>query len=334
MVNDRMTPGACARIAWNSGPGLPFSIAVSSQLLDSGSSMSWGSLKLMLAMAVLPGGDGTEIDCRPDGSSVTARQTGEFCGLFIDQLPGLVSTAVSHQTPQRPALRLRWVGLGVFVITVATHIRLPLLADMGRDLEMSPAALGAFVAAFAFGRIVADIPAGRLTESRPVRAMLAIGAVFASVGSLIAGLSPIALVSFAAAFVIGVGSAWTNTTGIAAFAEAPMERRGVAMSGFAAALLVGQAVGPLFGGAIASLSDWRVAFLAGAALAGVAAVVLAWPRKARKTIHTSWLSGNDGQPVARPVLLAIYQQFTFLDPLLQAAPGIIRKQRSSGLIQP
>jgi predicted MFS family arabinose efflux permease len=185
----------------------------------------------------------------------------------------------SHAPAGEIPRQLRWVGVGVFVITVAGHVRSPLLPDMGRDLDMGPAALGAFVAAFALGRIAADIPAGRLTDSRSSQSMLAMGAAIVAGSSLLAGLAPASVVAYAASFVLGVGTAWTNTTGIAAFAEAPRERRGVAMSGFATALLVGQAVGPALGGGIAAPSNWRVAFGVGAVIAFItgAAFVRATP---------------------------------------------------------
>jgi MFS family permease len=197
---------------------------------------------------------------------------------------------------------------------------------MGRELNMGPAALGTFVAVFALGRIVADLPAGRLTDSRPARPMLALGAVLAGLGSLVAGVAPVSAVAFVAAFLVGLSSAWTNTTGIAAFAEAPRERRGVAMSGFAASLMVGQAIGPAFGGAIASLWDWRVAFLAGSALAFAVAVALVWPRQVGTTVHTVRLE-DDGGSIARPVLVAIYLlpavQFAIGGALLQTLVPIV-----------
>jgi len=113
------------------------------------------------------------------------------------------------------------IGTGLFFVTVVAFIRAPLLPDIGRDLDMSPTALGALIAAFALGRIITDVPAGRLTDRRPARPMLAIGAIIAALGSLAGGLAPSSGVAFVASFVLGVGSAWTNTTGIAAFAEAP-----------------------------------------------------------------------------------------------------------------
>jgi MFS transporter, DHA1 family, multidrug resistance protein len=211
-----------------------------------------------------------------------------------------------HLTPQGTRLNLRPVGIAVFFITVAGFVRSPLLPDMGRELNMGPAALGTFVAVFALGRILADVPAGRLTDTRPARAMLAVAAALAGLGSLVTGVAPVSALVFVGAFVVGVGSAWTNTTGIAAFAEAPRERRGVAMSGFAAALMVGQAVGPAFGGAVASLSDWRVALLTASGLAAAVAISLAWPRRVQPAIRTVSRDDNDGGSIARPVLLALY----------------------------
>jgi len=197
------------------------------------------------------------------------------------------------------------IAAGVFFITIAAHVRAPLLPDMGRDLGMSPTALGAFIAVFGLGRILADIPAGHLTDHRPARLMLAVGALIVALGSLAAGLAPTSVVAFMASFLLGVGSAWTNTTGIAAFAEAPRERRGVAMAGFAAALMVGQAVGPAFGGVTASIWDWRMAFYGAALLGVVTAVLLAAPQST-ETVTARSRSAEPASPIAFPVLAAIY----------------------------
>ncbi len=211
---------------------------------------------------------------------------------------------------------LRRVGAGVFLITVAAHVRSPLLPDMGRELDMGPAALGAFVAMFALGRVAADIPAGRLSDSRSSRAMLAVGAGIVAGSSLLAGISPTSAVAYAAAFVLGIGTAWTNTTGIAAFAEAPRERRGMAMSGFATALLVGQSAGPALGGAVASLSNWRVAFGVGAFIAAGSAVVLAASRRSRTDPDRTIAQTTSGPVIAPTVRAAL-----FLLPAVQFSIG-------------
>ncbi len=211
---------------------------------------------------------------------------------------------------------LRWIGGGVFLLTVAGFVRAPLLPDMGRDLDMSPAALGALISVFALGRILADVPVGRLTDRRPARAMLAVAGAIVAAGSLATGMAPVAAVAFVASFALGVGSAWTNTTGIAAFATAPRHRRGVAMSGFAAALMVGQAVGPAVGGGVATVWDWRGAFVVAAALAAVTGLALAGRRRARGQPPAGSRAVEDEMPIGRLVLATIY-----LLPAIQFAIG-------------
>lgn len=228
----------------------------------------------------------------------------------------------------RPGLIARFgpIHFGVFLITIAAHVRAPLLPEMGRELDMSPTQLGGFVSAFAVGRILADIPAGRLTDHRPARLMLAIGAVIVAGSGLLGGLAPNVAVVFVAAFVLGVGSAWTNTTGIAASAEAPKARRGMAMAGFAAALMVGQAVGPAFGGLAASVWDWRLAFIAGAAVALVAAVYLAVPGRSSAVVSAR-KSTQSSSSVPRSVLAALYLlpavQFGIAAALIQTLAPIV-----------
>jgi MFS family permease len=208
------------------------------------------------------------------------------------------------------------VGAGVFLITVAAHVRSPLLPEMGRELSMGPAALGALVAAFALGRIVTDLPAGRLTDRRSAPSMLAAAAGVVAVGSLLAGLAPVSTLAYVAALLLGAGSAWTNTTGIAAFSEAPRERRGVALSGFAAALLVGQAVGPALAGAVAAVSNWRAAFGAAAALAVGVAVWLSWSHRSNTT-----LDARPDPPTATTTIRPAVRMAVYLLPAVQFAIG-------------
>ncbi len=219
------------------------------------------------------------------------------------------STARSH-------IDLRLVGGGVFLLTVAGFVRAPLLPDMGRDLDMSPAALGALISVFALGRIVADVPVGRLTDRRPPRTMMAVAGAIVAAGSLATGLAPVAAVAFVASFALGVGSSWTNTTGIAAFATAPSHRRGLAMSGFAAALMVGQAVGPAVGGAVATVSDWRGAFILATLLAGLTGLGLARRRRDRAPTPTEMAVRAPETEIGRLVLIALY-----LLPAVQFAIG-------------
>lgn len=204
----------------------------------------------------------------------------------------------------RPGLIRRFgpIHFGVFFITVAAHVRAPLLPEMGRELDMSATQLGGFMSSFALGRILADIPAGRLTDHRPARLMLAVGAFIVAGSGVLGGLAPNVAIAFVAAFLLGVGSAWTNTTGIAASAEAPKARRGMAMAGFAAALMVGQAIGPAFGGLAASVWDWRVAFVAAAGIALMTGTALLLRSERSPLVEVR--KTDDGRNAISPAVLA------------------------------
>lgn len=159
------------------------------------------------------------------------------------------------------------MGAGLFAITAIAFLRPPLLPAIGRDLGLSALGLGGLGSVFALGRLTADFPAGRFTDRSRPGTMMAIAAAMVAGGSLAFGLSPVAIVAFVAAFGLGIGSTWTLTGSMAFFARAPRAGRGMSMSFFAAALLVGQAVGPALGGLMGSLWDWRVAMVVGAVAA-------------------------------------------------------------------
>ena len=117
------------------------------------------------------------------------------------------------------------MAASLFAITVAAFLRPPLLPDIGRDLTLSSLGLGALGSVFALGRLAADIPAGRLSDSRAPGAMMIASASMVAVGSLALAAAPTSAVAFVAVFVLGIGSTWTLTTAQAHFATAP---RGVA----------------------------------------------------------------------------------------------------------
>jgi MFS family permease len=160
----------------------------------------------------------------------------------------------------------------VLVVAVASFMRAPLLPDIGRDLELAAADLAMITVAFALGRLVMDLPAGRLADRLPPGPALAgTGVGVALSALLLAGAGSFAQ-ALAAVFLLGAASALTNTTGMTVFAtSAPAERRGAAMAGFSIALMTGQTLGPAVGGAIAGLAGWRVAQVV-AALIGVGVV--------------------------------------------------------------
>jgi MFS family permease len=168
------------------------------------------------------------------------------------------------------------IGLATFTITMMARFRVSLLPEIGADLSMSISQLGLFTAFVGLGRLVADVPVGRLADRLRPKHLMAAGASLIAAGSLLLSAAQHSSSALGAAFLLGVGAAVTNTTGQVFFStQAPVAYRGAAMSQFAGMMMAGSALGPALGGGLASISSWRVAELvAGLALLGVGVFVL------------------------------------------------------------
>jgi MFS transporter, DHA1 family, multidrug resistance protein len=166
----------------------------------------------------------------------------------------------------RPEMLL--IGGVVLAISVGAFFRVPLLPAIGADLSMSASQLGLITTVFAVGRLCTDIPAGRLADRTPPLRSLAIAGAVLGLGSLVLATAQLSLWALVAAFLLGIASAISNTTGMTYFSTAaPTHQRGASMAAFSAALLGGQALGPMIGGVLADLTDWRIA-IGGAAVVG------------------------------------------------------------------
>jgi MFS family permease len=125
---------------------------------------------------------------------------------------------------------------------------------------------------FGVGRLLADVPAGRLADRVPPLRVLGWAAVALGAGSLLlGGAHSLALVLVAAA-VLGAASSVTNTTGMAFFSRGPVAGRGTSLAVFSAALLGGQALGPGVSGIVSAGAGWRLAEIAAAGAAAAVAV--------------------------------------------------------------
>ncbi len=180
----------------------------------------------------------------------------------------------STSDEQRSTRRLlAGVGFAVLVLSTTAFVRVPLLPDIGRELSMSAAQLGVITSMYAVGRLVTDLPAGRLLDRLPPMALLSGSAMAMFAGSLALAAASRPGAVYAAAFALGISSAVTNATGMHAFSgSVRARRRGTALAVYTTALLGGQALGPLVGGGIAAASSWRVAVVV-AGLIGLAVAV-------------------------------------------------------------
>jgi MFS family permease len=180
----------------------------------------------------------------------------------------------------------------VLAVGIASFMRAPLLPEIGRDLHVGAADLAFLTTAFAIGRLVMDLPAGRLADGRPPALVLAGTGLGVAISAALLGTADAFGVALAGMFFLGVASSLTNTTGMTLFAtSAPAERRGAAMAAFSMALMTGQTLGPAVGGIVAGLAGWRAAQGVAAAI-GVGVLV------------TCLLVATDSSPRATPRLAA------------------------------
>jgi MFS family permease len=230
-------------------------------------------------------------------------------------------------TPETSQAFRRGMGAGLFIITSIAFLRAPLLPAVGRDLGLSALGLGGLGSAFALGRLTADFPAGAITDRSRPGSMMAVAAALVAGGSLLFGLAPVAVVAFIASFALGVGSTWTLTGSMAFFARAPRLQRGASLAFFAAALLVGQAIGPALGGVLGTIWDWRVAMVVSAVIvAGVIPFFMRHPGTAsvRAAVSTEESAPS---PIPRRILAVIYMlpivQFSIGAAIIQTLVPIV-----------
>jgi MFS family permease len=204
------------------------------------------------------------------------------------------------------------VGAVVFAVAVAAFARIPLLPEIGRDLSLTVGEIGALTAAFGLGRLLTDLPAGRLAGSYAPSVALAGSAFTLAIScGLLAASSSLAQALLASA-LIGVASALTNTTGMYAFAtQTTAARRGASMAIYTTALMSGQILGPVLGGTIGSLAGWREALAVSAAIGlAVACACAIWSRPGRGRrmlrVSTAEVPGESaGRPPPRLELIAL-----------------------------
>ena len=156
--------------------------------------------------------------------------------------------------------RLLLPGGVVLAVGIASFMRAPLLPEIGRDLQLGAADLALLTTAFAVGRLVMDLPAGRLADGRPPARVLAGTGLGVAISAALLGRADTFTVALAGMFCLGLASSLTNTTGMTLFATGvPAERRGASMAAFSMALMTGQTLGPAVGGIVAGLASWRAA---------------------------------------------------------------------------
>jgi len=163
----------------------------------------------------------------------------------------------------------------VLVLHVGQSLIVPILPLYVRSFEVSPAAVGVLLAAQAVPRMFANVPAGHLADRVGAHRMLVAACAIAAVAALGSAAAPGFLVLLLCRVVQGVGSAVSHTAGLTYAASlGPPERRGRHVSLYQGSFLLGNGIGPVFGGLVAEHLGYRAPFLLYAVVAVVAGLLM------------------------------------------------------------
>ena len=156
----------------------------------------------------------------------------------------------------------------VFLVMIGISIIVPALPQYGLSLGATPFLAGVLVGALPTARVLLDLPAGALGDRHGNRRMMTTGLAIIALTSAFAVIAFNYWVLLAVRFAEGIGSAFYVTSSLAALAKrVPAERRGRYMGIYVNALLIGQIIGPVIGGAVVLAWGIRAPFAAYALLA-------------------------------------------------------------------
>jgi len=160
------------------------------------------------------------------------------------------------------------------VVALGFGLVAPILPLYARSFGVSAAQVGLLVSAFAFVRLVSDLPAGKLVGWIGAARATALGTAMVAVSSAAAGLASTFALLVLFRSLGGVGSALFST-GLMGYllAVVPRERMGRAMSAFNGSFLLGSAFGPAVGGLAAGVLGLQGPFFLYAGFCAAASVV-------------------------------------------------------------
>jgi MFS transporter, DHA1 family, multidrug resistance protein len=198
----------------------------------------------------------------------------------IDHAPTSLGTALRSSAYRAAVVNNFSVGWAIFGIRSSL---IPLFVVEG--LSLGPSWTGAGLVLSAVVQALVLVPAGRLVDARGRRPFLQAGAAFALAAGVTMALTdgaPLFLVGMA---LYGVASALLGVSCAAVVGDVIGGRGGAPVAAFQMASDAGAFIGPLVAGLLTDVASFEVAFLATAAVAGLAfATTLVMPetRPARR----------------------------------------------------
>ena len=212
----------------------------------------------------------------------TALREHEVVAGTADHAPTPLGTALRSSAYRAAVANNFAVGWAIFGVRSSL---IPLFVVEGLRLGPSWTGAGLVLSAAVQGLVL--IPAGRLVDTRGRRPFLRAGAAFslvAGVAMALAGGAPLFLAGMA---LYGTGSALLGVSSAAVVGDVIGGRGGTPVAAFQMASDAGAFLGPLVAGALADAASFEVAFLATAAVSGLAFVTtLVMPETQRDPLTT------------------------------------------------
>jgi len=207
----------------------------------------------------------------------TALHEHEMAAGTADVVPTPLGTAI-HNSAYRSAVANNFaVGWAIFGVRASL---IPLFVVEG--LHLGPSWTGAGLVLSAVVQALVLVPAGRMVDNRGRRPFLRGGAAFsmaAGVVMALAGSAPLFMIGMA---LYGTGSAFLSVSSAAVVGDVIGGRGSTPVAAFQMASDAGAFLGPLVAGLLADAASFEVAFLATAAVSGLAlATTLVMPETSR-----------------------------------------------------
>jgi len=207
----------------------------------------------------------------------TALREHEVAAGTADVAPTPLGTAIRSSAYRAAVANNFAVGWAIFGVRSSL---IPLFVVEG--LRLGPSWTGAGLVLSAVVQALVLIPTGRLVDSRGRRPFLQAGAAFsmaAGVVMALAGSAPLFMIGMA---LYGTGSAFLSVSSAAVVGDVIGGRGSTPVAAFQMASDAGAFLGPLVAGLLADAASFEVAFLATAAVSGLAfATTLVMPETSR-----------------------------------------------------
>lgn len=140
-------------------------------------------------------------------------------------------------------------------------IATPLLPLFAQTFDITVAQIGSIISAFAFARILINVPAGYFSERFGRRLLLVGGPLIMGIASLLTGVAGDIGQLVGYRFMTGIGSAMFTTGAMAYLADISLpENRGQIIGYYQISFLVGVSFGPMVGGLVADRWNYPTAF--------------------------------------------------------------------------